>query len=155
MWKFLLVWEHAAWPSSEVHNPIAHLALQVEAIAKELQQCHRSQQPAVAAQLRDARQQLQQQQAAATALGAEVGQLNQVAQQAAEQVERAQQALSSSRAQVDAALAARSLLQQEISELMQVRWGWAVGLLLMADCKGDNKRGGALFQTGQSFRGDG
>jgi hypothetical protein len=106
------------------------LLLQVEGIARELSQCHRTQQPAVAAQLRDARQQLAQHQQQAAALQASIGPLQQAAQAAADAAEQARLALQAGQAQMIAAVEERQRLQQEIRGLMEVR---LIGELLGRD----------------------
>lgn len=92
----------------------------VEALARELSQCHRTQQPAVAARLRDARQQLQEQQQQAEALRSRGAELRKAAQQATADAEQALQGLQAARAQVAMAASQRAQLQQEMRALMEV-----------------------------------
>jgi cell division septum initiation protein DivIVA len=72
----------------------------VEAVAKDLSQCHRTQQPAVAARLKEARQQLQQHKDCAASCKSRFALLQRETQQAAAAAEQAQGAVHAARSQL-------------------------------------------------------
>ena len=102
------------------HAATSLLSLQVEAIARELSQCPRSQQPAVAAQLKEARRHLAEHQQQAAELQARGAQLQHKAQQAAERCEQALLALQGVQGRIIVAAEERQRVQQEIKGLMEV-----------------------------------
>ncbi len=95
-------------------------SLQVEAIARELSQCHRSRQPVVAAQLKEARHHLAEHQQQAAELQARGARLQQEAQQAAERCEQALLALQGVQGRLIVSAEERQRVQQEIKGLMEV-----------------------------------
>ncbi|GAB4821794.1 hypothetical protein N2152v2_008840 [Parachlorella kessleri] len=98
----------------------------VEAIARELSQCHRSRQPVVAAQLKEARHHLAEHQQQAAELQARGARLQQEAQQAAERCEQALLALQGVQGRLIVSAEERQRVQQEIKGLMEAQERHAV-----------------------------